>query len=161
MTLEDLGNIGEFLGAIGVVVSLVYLALQIRLNSRSIQASSYQSMTSHLAELNRVVVESPEIARILDVGSQDLTNLSAEERSRFELILVNRLRHFETLHYHYVRGLLEEPVWQAYRNVLGDILNSPGAAATRNASSGRGSPAAFLAEVESIQHDAEPREGAV
>jgi hypothetical protein len=28
--LEDLGNIGEFVGAIGVVLSLVYLAIQIR-----------------------------------------------------------------------------------------------------------------------------------
>ena len=34
MTLEDLGNLGEFVGAIGVVVSLVYLALQIRQNTR-------------------------------------------------------------------------------------------------------------------------------
>jgi hypothetical protein len=30
MTLQDLGNIGEFVAAIGVVVSLVYLAVQIR-----------------------------------------------------------------------------------------------------------------------------------
>ncbi len=35
MSLEDLGNLGEFLGSIGVIVSLIYLALQIRQNTRS------------------------------------------------------------------------------------------------------------------------------
>jgi hypothetical protein len=35
MTLEDLGNIGEFVAAIGVVVSFVYLAVQIRQVNRT------------------------------------------------------------------------------------------------------------------------------
>jgi hypothetical protein len=30
LTLQDLGNLGEFVGAVAVVVSLVYLAVQIR-----------------------------------------------------------------------------------------------------------------------------------
>ena len=30
MTLDDLGNIGELIGAIGVIVTLIYLATQIR-----------------------------------------------------------------------------------------------------------------------------------
>ena len=30
MSLEDLGNIGEFVAAVAVVVSLIYLAVQIR-----------------------------------------------------------------------------------------------------------------------------------
>jgi len=34
VTLEELGGIGEFIGGIGVIVSLLYLARQIRDNSR-------------------------------------------------------------------------------------------------------------------------------
>ncbi len=37
MTLQDLGNIGEFVGALGVVASLIYLALQIRQNTRQLR----------------------------------------------------------------------------------------------------------------------------
>ncbi len=33
MTLDNLGNIGELIGAIGVIVTLVYLAMQIRQNT--------------------------------------------------------------------------------------------------------------------------------
>ena len=35
MTLEDLGNLGELVGAIGVVASFIYLAVQIRQNSHT------------------------------------------------------------------------------------------------------------------------------
>ena len=34
MSLEDLGNIGEFVAAVALVVSLIYLAVQIRHNTR-------------------------------------------------------------------------------------------------------------------------------
>ena len=44
MTLEDLGNIGEFVGAIGVIVTLAYLALQIRQSSLSTKASIRQAI---------------------------------------------------------------------------------------------------------------------
>ena len=39
MNLRDLGNIGEFVGAIAVVVSMVYLAIQVRRNTQSLDAS--------------------------------------------------------------------------------------------------------------------------
>ena len=54
MSLEDLGNIGELISAVAVVVSLVYLASQIRQNTRQIdentraaQAAAFDSSISH------------------------------------------------------------------------------------------------------------------
>ena len=40
-----LGNIGDFLGSIGVIVSLVYLAVQIRQNTRSILSHAFGQKT--------------------------------------------------------------------------------------------------------------------
>ena len=41
MTLEDLGNLGEFFAALGVLVTLVYLAIQIRQNTHAMRASTF------------------------------------------------------------------------------------------------------------------------
>ena len=41
--VEDLGNVGDFIGGIGVVVTLAYLALQIRQNNRSLKAATAPS----------------------------------------------------------------------------------------------------------------------
>ncbi len=39
MSLDDLGNLGDFLGGLAVIVSFVYLGLQIRQNTASIRAT--------------------------------------------------------------------------------------------------------------------------
>ncbi len=44
MTLSDLGNIGESVGVIAVVVTLIYLAVQIRQNSATARAHIRQSL---------------------------------------------------------------------------------------------------------------------
>ena len=41
--MDALGNIGDFLGGIGVVITLVYLAGQIRQNTRSVRISAFQA----------------------------------------------------------------------------------------------------------------------
>lgn len=40
MTLEQYAAIGEFVGGIGVVITLVYLALQIRQNTKTVRSST-------------------------------------------------------------------------------------------------------------------------
>jgi len=37
MTISELGSIGEFVGAIGVVITLIYLAFQIRQNTTQLK----------------------------------------------------------------------------------------------------------------------------
>ena len=58
MSLEDLGNLGEFVGAIGVVVSLVYLAYQIRQNTAAVRASTHQAMIDYDREQSPFQTES-------------------------------------------------------------------------------------------------------
>ena len=51
MSLRDLGNLGEFIGAMGVVVSLVYLARQMSQNTVSVRAASFNSMVQNSIRL--------------------------------------------------------------------------------------------------------------
>ena len=39
MTLQDLGGLGEFIGAVAVVVSLIYLAVQVRQNTGALNSA--------------------------------------------------------------------------------------------------------------------------
>jgi hypothetical protein len=41
MNIMELGALGEFVGSIGVIATLVYLAIQIRQNSRTLQSTSF------------------------------------------------------------------------------------------------------------------------
>jgi hypothetical protein len=50
-TLQDLGSLGEFVGALGVVISLIYLARQMIQNTTSVRAASFNSMTENSIRL--------------------------------------------------------------------------------------------------------------
>lgn len=49
MNLTDLANIGQVIGAIAVLISLIYVALQIRQNTNAVRAATAQSVHEHFA----------------------------------------------------------------------------------------------------------------
>ena len=51
MNIMELGTIGELMGGVAVLVTLVYLAVQVRQNTNAIKVSSYRSAKG---EFNRV-----------------------------------------------------------------------------------------------------------
>src|SRR4051812_49165713 len=52
------------LGAIGVVISIVYLATQIRNQNEESQRQAMNALTTHWSDLNRTLVENPEMAAL-------------------------------------------------------------------------------------------------
>ena len=47
MSLNDLANIGQVIGAIAVVISLIYVAFQIRQNTNAVRSATAQSVHEH------------------------------------------------------------------------------------------------------------------
>ena len=52
MTIQDIGSIGELIAAIATVGTLIYLAVQIRQNTKSIRASTHHRSTASDTALN-------------------------------------------------------------------------------------------------------------
>ena len=46
MTLEQLASVGEIVSSVAVIISLVYLAIQIRSNTEAKRTSTYQAIVS-------------------------------------------------------------------------------------------------------------------
>ena len=61
MTLEDLGNIGEFVGSIGVIASLIYLVVQNLIDHHS-SLQMQMISTPDLNEALRMVADDPDNA---------------------------------------------------------------------------------------------------
>jgi hypothetical protein len=133
VTLEALGNIGDFVGGIAVVVTLVYLALQIRQNTRQIehavlasQSTSYHESAQQGWEAILEVAKDPEFAQILAKGSQDLSTLSEEERVRMFALFSPILSSLEIqLHLH-ESGQIHRDLWDMAFLNSAPLLSSPG-----------------------------------
>ena len=86
-----LGNYGEFFGAIAVVVTLIYLALQIRQNTNATKVGTSFALNQSLADINSALRSDAELAGIWLKGCEDLESLSAVEHVRFSSHLLTML----------------------------------------------------------------------
>jgi hypothetical protein len=84
-TAQLLGNLGEFIGAIVIVATLIYLALQVRQNSEELAAQSRYNYYRGRSELGLVIAQNKDLADILT------RRLSGDEISTSETIRIGYL----------------------------------------------------------------------
>jgi hypothetical protein len=87
VTLEDLGNIGEIVGGVGVVVSLLYLATQIRQSSRIARLNAHQSIGESMSDLLAKLGSDHELRRIWQTARDTQEELSDDDRERLGMFL--------------------------------------------------------------------------
>jgi hypothetical protein len=117
MSLEDLGNIGEFVAAVAVVVSLIYLAVQIRQNTAQLvqnaeefRMSFRQQEYGRIIDFNSVVIASRDVGDLLDRGRTDFDSLDGADRQRWNAYLHSLFRHYEGGYQFMVGGVQEKRV---------------------------------------------------
>lgn len=126
MSIMELGALGEFLGAIGVIATLAYLAVQVRQNTKSLEVTqrlalsqTYQLRADALQEM-AVEAASGDIGGIIvkltsagypeDIAALD--TLTAEERGRFRLWQIAQQTHWDNMHFQYQQGFLDEEYYR-------------------------------------------------
>ena len=76
MNLNDLANIGQVIGALAVVVSLFYVAHQIRQNTNAVRSATAQAVHEHFAKWYQLVAADAELSKIVATGLRDHGSLS-------------------------------------------------------------------------------------
>lgn len=126
MNWEAISAFGEMVGAVGVIISLVYVGMQIRHNTKAMMATSAREAVAAMRDFNKSMVEDISIARIFRLGAEDLANLNEDERGQFGHILFNFFKTAEELHYQYLQGTLDPEIWKSWRAIVGMFASSPG-----------------------------------
>ena len=127
MTIMELGALGEFLGSIAVLATLVYLSVQIRQNTRTMDESkklalaqtyqmrsdALQMMLVHAADSDHI---GPIITKLTGVGYPEdigaLEHLSIEERGRFRQWQIAQQTHWDNMFFQYQQGFIDEEYYR-------------------------------------------------
>jgi hypothetical protein len=126
MSLEDLGNIGEFVAAVAVVVSLIYLAVQIRQNTRSVRASTHHSAHRSAREAEMAIAGSETLAHIFRKGAREPERLTGDERVRFDATMRTFFGWYEDIFFQYRQAMVNRDFWETRRRSMLDHLQQPG-----------------------------------
>lgn len=103
--LENLGNLGDFLGGIGVVVTLIYLATQIRQNTRQLKLDTesaktiaFEGTNSDISRWIQEIVCNRDVAELWVRGLKDIDQLDETDRLRFNYIGMQLLQAWQIVY---------------------------------------------------------------
>jgi len=122
VTLDELGSLGEFISGLAVVVTLVYLALQIRHNTRAVRSSMHQDMVESTLRVAESLSDNADVGRIVIKADEDYDNLTKGELLRFEAYAERVFGNFESVFYSYRNSMIEPDLWDSWKSsYLADI----------------------------------------
>ena len=132
---EAMSTIAELVGAAGVVISLLYVATEVRLNTLQVEESNRVQRLEQLdrafenfSRIRLATIAHPETATIFETGSEDPGLLGAEDRARFEAMLGEFFNASMLLHARVEEGGLYPEVWDNLMFYLDPMLRRPGIA---------------------------------
>jgi hypothetical protein len=97
---EAISAIGEIVGAIAVVISLIYLAREVHSNARATRRAAMRSTLDSLTRFAHQVTEHADLAELRNRGFDDFESLEGTDRARF------------TSYMHAVFGIVEDVYYQ-------------------------------------------------
>jgi hypothetical protein len=120
--------------AIAVVVSLIYLAFQIRQNTSQIdqntkaaRAVAFDSSITQAMVARQAIFENEDVARIYVKGAIDPDSLSEQDQLRYRLTVHNVLWSLWNIQSQAQVGELELETWETQRVILRRMMSSKGA----------------------------------
>jgi hypothetical protein len=115
---EAIGAIGQLVGAIAVVFSLIYLAREIRRNARLARQSSVDTLNGWLGQL----AQHPHLAQLFDRGIRDLKSLEGADRVSFEALMLQWFHIFAEMYSQHLEGHLDPRVWREVETPMRDLI---------------------------------------
>lgn len=121
-----LGSLGEFIGSITVLVTLIYLAIQTRQINLQGRAEARYAFVDAMAEINMVIAHDKSTASVWRRGLQSADALDDDETMQFFMLVGQYANAWAVMYQLHQDRMLPEDQWTIVRNDLSSILSSPG-----------------------------------
>ncbi len=125
MDIIELGAIGELVGGVAVLVTLAYLATQVRQNTSVIRASASQSFLDSINQVCETVAGDVEQARVWRLAMEDPGALTEDERYSADWMCLMAFHSFENAMIQHEMGSLDRQTTAMIQNRIRKALTIP------------------------------------
>lgn len=126
MNWDAVGAIGEIVGAFTVLLTLIYLSLQIRQNTKAVKSSALDSSISALSVIRDRILSDREIAELYMNGCEDPDTLDDADKVRYRMLITNILLASMNLFENTKDAGISESLWTNIKPNLHRVLASKG-----------------------------------
>ena len=127
MNWDAINAISQFVSSIAVVLSVLYLGIQVHRSTRIAKVAAQDTAASAVRDVTNTFMENAEMSRIWGTGLEQIESLSAEDQARFFHAIHQFLKALETIHFHYLNGLMDKQLWLGWEELLRHYITAPGA----------------------------------
>jgi hypothetical protein len=127
MNWEAVGAVGEIVGAVAVVATLIYLARQMNQNSSALRSTTAQRANEMaISVYNPIAANEDGLAELLLRGLQDPKALSDLEMARFTAHWQSSFFTWQNWFYQYKTGEFDDGIFLGFSRLFTEVLRTPG-----------------------------------
>src|SRR5437773_11292142 len=122
MNWEMLAALGQLAAVFVGIPSLIYLAVQIREQTKERRQSAVNALTVQWGDLTRALHENADFTAIYLRGVQSFHDLDAVSKLRFSAFQNRFFKNFEGMYYSHCEGILTTDLWSEIERTMSDVL---------------------------------------
>jgi hypothetical protein len=127
MNWQAISAVSEIVGAVAVVISLIYVAAQIRQNTLQTRSDGHARVTDSYNDLLGQLLADDALFKLIVVGCQEWSRLSPFEQSRFHIFFHQHLMHLRMAYQLHDKGAMDDDVYKTVEDLHINVLANPGA----------------------------------
>lgn len=98
MDLENTARMAEIISSVAVIVSLIYVSVQVRQNTQALKATTYDAVTANSVAILAPMFAHPEFTEFLTRVQSNPEAATPAEKLRFHITMLTAFRHWDNLY---------------------------------------------------------------
>jgi hypothetical protein len=125
-SLQEIASLAEIAGAVAVVISLIYVGLQVRQNTAAIQSATAQAVHDNYAAWYINLSNDPALNDLVIKGLQNYSALDSTEKARFIDTFMAFSSYSQNAFYQWKQGSLSPQLWLGWESLIMNLVGTPG-----------------------------------
>ena len=151
MNWDGIVAISQLVAAVGVILSLVFVGLQIQQNTRALQRAEHNSTMEQWTVIRQAIAQNRDVAELMTVGIQGERALDAADQLRLEQMLQENAWAAFHIWDRTQRGIFPAGTFEATGGaLLGTLLRTPGGESWWRTAKHIGFPPGFVVDVDAV-----------
>ncbi|WP_053976602.1 hypothetical protein [Mangrovimonas xylaniphaga] len=115
MSLELAINL---LTSIGVIISVIFLAIEIKKNTQAVRSNFYDSFANSNREFLHQLIVDKDLGKLFEKGTKSWNTLNEDDKRTSNFLYIQLFRIWENLYYQNKMKVLEPWLWVSNRNTI-------------------------------------------
>lgn len=126
MNWEAVGATGEVIGALAVVVTLAYLAIQVRQNTAAQKSGATQRAHDQTSAMYDMMASDSDLGEIFARGLNEPDSLNASETARFFALMFSIMFRVQNWYIQAQSGFIDKQLFESWMKIVQQLSGFPG-----------------------------------